>query len=417
MRTRTRKIPNQKPQSSKEIFKEISEKVDERGFYLYEWISPDELKQSVKADYLSIVQKSSIPLAIITVIAGFMGVLWGIAGIFWSILTVLGIFYGIVALILIAKMFYRSYLYSRWANVVITDDHYISWGNIFHKKDSQRYQEEFDEMGQIFREPLFEESQMQEYVNLKKASLTEQLKTIAKWWNSLIEQINKRSSSRSNDSSILVLVILASGFLYAAMMGFVYFAWVWLVAIIAQGFAWISHRILLATHNKEHVIQSLFHEIMHSSIGLKAEKKAAVVFLNEAEKNEWTGNLSGRINKTLEKIDSFADTSTEKSIKLRKEIEDSKYQEIFNFPKYDNWIRAQILTPIDELIDLINKNKIRITAAIQNIDEQTYKKIGDNFWGSSGTKVLEAQKKRFEVQLESFDRMLVMLQNYKNKLS
>ena len=46
----------------------IERQVDERGFYLYEWISPDELRMSVLADYLSIIRKSSIPLAVLTVI-------------------------------------------------------------------------------------------------------------------------------------------------------------------------------------------------------------------------------------------------------------------------------------------------------------------------------------------------------------
>ncbi len=53
--------------------KEQAEKsVEERGFALYEWISPDELSMTVKRDYLRIVRWSSIPLAIITAIAGFV---------------------------------------------------------------------------------------------------------------------------------------------------------------------------------------------------------------------------------------------------------------------------------------------------------------------------------------------------------
>ena len=47
----------------------IEEKVDERGFYLYEWISPDELRMSVQADYLSIIRAASMPLAVVTLIA------------------------------------------------------------------------------------------------------------------------------------------------------------------------------------------------------------------------------------------------------------------------------------------------------------------------------------------------------------
>lgn len=46
----------------------IEKQVDERGFYLYEWISKDELRMSVLSDYLSIIRGSSMPLAIVTVI-------------------------------------------------------------------------------------------------------------------------------------------------------------------------------------------------------------------------------------------------------------------------------------------------------------------------------------------------------------
>lgn len=51
----------------------IQEQVDERGFYLYEWISSDELRMTLEKDYLNIVRVSSIPLAIVTAIAGFIG--------------------------------------------------------------------------------------------------------------------------------------------------------------------------------------------------------------------------------------------------------------------------------------------------------------------------------------------------------
>ena len=34
----------------------IKTQVDERGFYLYEWISPDELRMTLDRDYLQIVR-------------------------------------------------------------------------------------------------------------------------------------------------------------------------------------------------------------------------------------------------------------------------------------------------------------------------------------------------------------------------
>lgn len=51
----------------------IQRQVNERGFYLYEWISSDELRMTLERDYLQIVRWASIPLAIITAIVGFIG--------------------------------------------------------------------------------------------------------------------------------------------------------------------------------------------------------------------------------------------------------------------------------------------------------------------------------------------------------
>ena len=73
MLTRTLPSPEVIPEENTESPEFIEQQVDERGFYLYEWISPDELRMSVLADYLSIIRAASTPLAIVTLIAGFIG--------------------------------------------------------------------------------------------------------------------------------------------------------------------------------------------------------------------------------------------------------------------------------------------------------------------------------------------------------
>lgn len=103
-------------------------------------------------------------------------------------------------------------------------------------------------------------------------------------------------------------------------------------------------------------------------------------------------------------------------MKLRKELESSKYKEIFNFVKYDSWIKVQILEPIDEILALLYTNKETITKTLAELDEKVYKKPGDNFWGASFTSTMQVQKERFEMQIASIDRMIAMLETYKTKL-
>jgi hypothetical protein len=69
MLTRTLPSPEAISEEDTESPEFIEQQVDERGFYLYEWISPDELRMSVQADYLSIIRTASMPLAVVTLIA------------------------------------------------------------------------------------------------------------------------------------------------------------------------------------------------------------------------------------------------------------------------------------------------------------------------------------------------------------
>lgn len=68
----TRTLPN--PEIEQESPKEEAIKsVQDKGFALYEWISPEELRMTLERDYLQIVRWASIPLAVISAIAGFIG--------------------------------------------------------------------------------------------------------------------------------------------------------------------------------------------------------------------------------------------------------------------------------------------------------------------------------------------------------
>jgi hypothetical protein len=51
----TRTLPLPEKQKTENI-QTISKTVKERGFYLYEWISSDELRMTLERDYLNIVR-------------------------------------------------------------------------------------------------------------------------------------------------------------------------------------------------------------------------------------------------------------------------------------------------------------------------------------------------------------------------
>jgi hypothetical protein len=407
MLTHTRTYDTETPSTTPEIQKEIKEQVDERGFYLYNWISPDELRMSVQADYLSIVKWSSIPLMAVTLIAGFIWLAWGIPGVILAVLGVLTVFYLIVFLVLVLKMLRKSYLYTRGAQVVITDDHYVSLGKVLEKSDFRGQKEAFHTMEQIFREPLFEPSRLREYVEFEKKKLFDQLRDIAIGWGRMVQWL-----SWSRDAGPIIMVLMIAWLLYGGMMALVYFLWVFFVAILARVFSWIADKALLTMSNTEHTIQDLFRDITDASIGLKEEKKNSITLLTEAGRNDWADKLSSRLEASFEIIDERAKDATEKSVELSKLLGKSKYQKIFNFQKYGNWMKSQVLEPIEEILDLLEKHKHTLGSTIWDLETQI-----SNTDNPSLKKPLELSKDRIEMRLESFDRMIEMLTWYQEKLT
>lgn len=81
-----------------------------------------------------------------------------------------------------------------------------------------------------------------------------------------------------------------------------------------------------------------------------------ISLLSEAEQNAWKDNLSGNINSSLELLGKLTGNSTDESIELKKLLENSRYKDVFNFVKYSNWIKKQILEPIESILLLLQKN-------------------------------------------------------------
>lgn len=404
----TRTLPSQFEEkiSQKYTTQEIEEQVDERWFYLHEWISPDELRMSVQADYLSIIRKSSMPLAVIALIFWFLWLWAGTLGVIMAVFWVLAVFYTVVLFILIVKMFYKAYLYTKWGDLVITDNHYVSLGKVVERKNFDEQKTAFASLEKVFREPLLEPSWLAEHITLEKKNLFDQLKDIAYGWGKIVENLG-----RSRDAGWIMIVLVIVGILYGIMMAGVYFIGVFFVTILAQIFSWIAHRILLAVNNTEYEIQTFFKKILESSIALKQARKESVSLLDQANQNEWKDNLSGKLSNSFEEINNMASKATDDSIKLRKLLESSKYKDIFNFLKYGNWTKKQILDPIEEILLLLKKNHDILTKTFEWIKSQIL-----NTKDPALQKPLILQKERLEIQVASLAKNRDLLLNYKEKL-
>ena len=194
-------------------------------------------------------------------------------------------------------------------------------------------------------------------------------------------------------------------------MALVYFIGVFFVSILARLFAWIAHRALIASSNTEHTIQTLFSSIDESSHLIQAAKTDSVSLLTEAGRNDWADSLSSRLTESFELIDTRARMATDDTVALRQLLESSKYRDIFNFVKYGNWIKTQILAPINEIYLLLKKNRAILDTTLSHITSQ----ISETH-ETSLQKPLILQKERLIMQGASINRTMQMLEGYGEKL-
>lgn len=54
---RTRTLTDDSQPQILHVPKPIKKDIEERGFHLYKWISPDEVKLSIERDFLSVINK------------------------------------------------------------------------------------------------------------------------------------------------------------------------------------------------------------------------------------------------------------------------------------------------------------------------------------------------------------------------
>jgi hypothetical protein len=80
--------------------------------------------------------------------------------------------------------------------------------------------------------------------------------------------------------------------------------------------------------------------------------------------------------------------------------------------KYGKWIQWQILSPIEEILTLLEKNHDTIENTLISLDSQITLTTD-----LSLQKPLILQKRRFEMQMESITPMIEMLEGYKERLT
>lgn len=291
---------------------EIEKIVENRGFYLYEWISEEELKTSIRADYLELMISSSKIIAIFSAIIGGIGFFSkGIMGMFLGIFASMIIAYGIIFFILIVRMFRRGNLYTKISNVVITDQHFVTGGHVILHEKINETGEIFQKAENEFHEKFLGNSRISSHIEKQKITFKDELGRLVSLASNIIQQAD--TGGKNNPAPILAGILMMTGVCFSILLGIMYFLGLPIISIISLFFARQIHRFVRKKKFQEYQIHGLFEEIDETSQKLQNSQKSLILSLDNAKNNEWLDNLSGKIQKFFSELNTSAHISVEKN--------------------------------------------------------------------------------------------------------
>jgi len=391
---------------------EIQKSISERGFYLYEWISPDEVKMSIERDYLNILQTIGPVLAIIS-ITGSVIIAYILENIFLAYIFFFWVVWiwiiWILCYLFIVAIF-RSKILMNNSFVVVTDSSIsVAW-NIFQHSQTQDIAMKIYKVENIFNEKLFNKSELKS----KTDNLFRKVCDLLFWGYSYITHFwssEWRSywSSRDSGSWFLFMYLLYTA--YIILMFISFFIGVFILWLFSLWLTSINKKIWLIKWHEVTVINNLFTEIDERSNILFDEKKNVQKLLGQAYENDWKDSLLEKINKWIASINTQAVHTVENAKKLREKLHTSRYKKMFNIHLFNSWLKKQIYDPLFDLQKLLEKS----------ID--TLQITRDNIWVQitetsdiSLQSPLKLQEKRIDLQIVETTKNIRNIKEYLQKL-
>lgn len=378
---------------------EIQTQVNERGFYLYNWIGANDVKASIERDFLKILGYVGFPFAVIAILSFvltmnpfvFLWVTFAFSILFMVYLSFLWFFRGI-------KLSKNGY-------VVVTDTALSVNGKIVKLDEMQNFSQELSSIENEFEETLFKPSNLQ----ISKSNFLKNLKQkISDGYANIFRFSNSFWGQKWGN---LLFLALAAYTIFIIVMAGVYVLWSFLIMIFGVFINIISRYILMKSGDEVVHIQNLFEKIHFESNTISHEKDLVLIHLENAMQDDWQEWMIKDINTSIENISQKTNSVIELNNELKKRLETSKYASIFNFWIYNNWIKTQVREPLQSIENLLEKNILTLKSTLLWINNQISQTPDDRLKWS-----LLLQEKRLEMQLKEVERYKTVISSYLQRI-
>lgn len=354
----------------------IEQEIEKKWFYLYNWIDESEVKSSVERDFLGLIHKYWVGFAIFFMLFWlgmyfFKWIFIWIGGFFIACLYAFFIGY---ILVLTVK---RSLLLRKFSQLIITNNYFSinqeikklanKWG-YWNNSKSIYGDQDFKDVWVLFEEEIFRESDIKDTKSWLFRKVSDSLtsgfsKILDIFWS-------RNNDSYSKEWGQLIIIAVAIYFTYILWILGVYIFGIFFVMLVWNLFAFLNKKYLLAVNHSITQISEGFKKIDEYGNFLDSEKKELSFLLREASENNWKDGLLLKINDGIEKVENWSKKSLESYKKLEKDIDESEYSQMFEKNIYKNWLKNEIITPLKEIEQLLERNKEIIKNMIWEIEQQ-----------------------------------------------
>lgn len=379
----------------------IQKEINEKWFFLYNWIDSKEVKESIERDFLFIIDKLWLIIGAIFTIA-IIAIYY-----YYSTFTIfLAIWF--LTITMISYILFLAYIrlksFKNNAYIVLTKKYIsINWDI---KKLNEFTKDEIIKIAKVerdFQEKIFQKSKLKDG---KKTMMQSVIKRMKDWFLYILS-LWKNSSKKNN----WIIVLILAYTLYVAIISIIYIIWIWLIHLIWIFINIVSKKISILYWHKITSINQSFEDIDYYSKEIEDKKITIINFLDKAKNNQWSNWLLTNINKKLTEINKNAENSIETNKKLKNLIENSKFSEIFEYEIYNKWLKKQILKPLISIHNLLVINIKNLKKQILEIDE-----ILKNEKDPRKSWPLELSKKRINYTIIDLKNHIENLKVYINKL-
>lgn len=384
------------------IPEEVQKEVDEKWFFVYQWIDDKEVKKSIELDFLSkMLWLWPLWIIIMVLLSSF----WFI----WETIWFLVIFSVFLIIYLLFLSIFRTIRASKISFLVITNNYYsinqkvweiINW-KIFLDRETLKISDVFEE--DLFRENLLD--------YLKKELENKYSLWIDRYLNFNEDYDYWLFWFRSKEFRQAMIIITLCLIAFVITMTFIYFFWIFLVLLFGTFTAFLNKHYLIWKGHLVILLNEYFKDLEKNSKKLKAWEEFLKKNLKEASQNNWQDWLLTKINSWITEVNKNAKLAMKTNLELVDLLKNSEYDKIFDYWCYNSWLKNRIISPIRWVIEMLQENIFRIKQEIKN-SEETIKNTNDEKlkWN------IKLAKSRLEMREKEIEKHIIVMKSYLEKL-